>query len=346
MSYSSSRSGVQPEPQPLALKPKNVIAVLVLASAYLLVSYFLVGFHTDQLVVATLFVALYLASKPTRNFALGYSIFIVYWIIFNYMKAFPNYLVNDVHIGDVYRFEKNHFGIHLANGSVITANEYWLQRKNTFLDVLTGCFYLCWIPVPLLFGVILFYTKRKQFLRFSLTFLLVNLVGFAVYYIYPAAPPWYVQQFGFIFHPDTPGNVAGLQRFDDYFHSGIFKSLYAKSSNVFAAMPSLHSSYPLIVLYYGIKTRMKWLNIFFAIVMIGIWFSAVYTSHHYVVDVLAGIGCAIFGIALFELLMKVKWMQQFVNVLLRATAPAVKVKKGAEMELQEVVQKKNTNQVS
>ncbi|MNL81412.1 PAP2 superfamily protein [compost metagenome] len=34
-------------------------------------------------------------------------------------------------------------------------------------------------------------------------------------------------------------------------------------------------------------------------IMVGIWFSAVYTSHHYVLDVLAGILCAITGIALF-----------------------------------------------
>jgi membrane-associated phospholipid phosphatase len=34
--------------------------------------------------------------------------------------------------------------------------------------------------------------------------------------------------------------------------------------------------------------------------MVGIWFSAIYTSHHYVLDVLAGITCAIVGIALFS----------------------------------------------
>jgi inositol phosphorylceramide synthase catalytic subunit len=321
-----SANGREPEPPPRALQPKNIIAVLALAVAYLLLSHWLVGFHTDQLYVAGLFVGLYLASKPTRRFALGFSIFIMYWIVFNYMKAIPNYRVNPVHIAELYHFEKAHFGISLANGSVITPNEYWLLHHTTFLDVLTGCFYLCWVPVPLLFGVLLFYTKREQFLRFSLTFLLVNLLGFVVYYTYPAAPPWYVQQFGFSFHPATPGNVAGLQRFDDFFHTGIFKSLYEKSSNVFAAMPSLHSAYPLIVLYYGIRSRMKWLNIFFALVTVGIWFSAVYTSHHYILDVLAGISCAVLGIGLFHLLLKTGMMRRFMGLLMRATAPAPKVK--------------------
>ena len=65
-------------------------------------------------------------------------------------------------------------------------------------------------------------------------------------------------------------------------------------------MPSLHASYMLIVLYYGIKGRMKWFNLLFALIMLGIWFSAIYTGHHYILDVLAGILCAIFGIILFQ----------------------------------------------
>ena len=42
------------------------------------------------------------------------------------------------------------------------------------------------------------------------------------------------------------------------------------------------------------------MSILFATVMTGIWFAAVYTSHHYVLDVLAGIACAIIGIILFQ----------------------------------------------
>jgi hypothetical protein len=81
-------------------------------------------------------------------------------------------------------------------------------------------------------------------------------LGFVVYYAYPAAPPWYIQVHGFNFHPLTQGNTAGLARFDKYFNVTIFKSIYSKGSNVFAAMPSLHSSYPVIVVYYGIKNRL------------------------------------------------------------------------------------------
>lgn len=282
--------------------PRKILAAAAVTILYLAGSYFLIGFKTDQLFLAGLFNLLYFFSGTSRKFILGFSIFIVYWILFDYMKAFPNYLFNEVHIRDLYNAEKLLFGLE-DGGKIITPNEYWLQHHRTSLDILTGVFYLCWIPVPLAFAAYLFFRNRQDFLYFSITFVLVNMLGFIVYYIYPAAPPWYFQLNGDVFVSGTPGNTAGLGRFDQYFEAGIFRNLYAKSSNVFAAMPSLHSAYPVIVLYYGIRRREHLLvNLLFTVVMVGIWFAAVYTSHHYVLDVVAGILTACTGILLF------KWM--------------------------------------
>jgi len=278
---------------------RSVGLVSLLSIVYLLISYLVVGYQSDQVVLLVIFNTMFYLSSITRKSILGFSIFIVYWIIFDYMKAIPNYSVNAVHIADLYNFEKRVFGIHF-NNLLITPNEYWRLNRTTFLDVLSGIFYLCWIPVPLMFAIFLFFRSRQQFLYFALTFFLVNLIGFAVYYIYPAAPPWYMQYYGHVFHAATRGNTAGLVYFDKYFNVAIFKSIYAKSSNVFAAMPSLHASYPIIVLYYGLKNRLGLFNILLGIIMGGIWFSAVYTGHHYLVDVLAGIICAIIGLILFN----------------------------------------------
>jgi len=296
-----------------AVTIKSVTVVSIASFAYLLFSAFLVDFKSDQVVLVLIFNSLYYLSAVTRKFILGFAIFIVYWIIYDYMKAFPNYNYNPVHIADLYNFEKHLFGIHQQN-KLLTPNEYWRINGTTFLDIMTGVFYLCWIPVPLGFAAYLFFKKRRQFLLFSLTFVLVNLIGFVIYYIFPAAPPWYIQYHGFAFHALTVGNTAGLAKFDAYFHVSIFKSIYAKGSNVFAAMPSLHSSYPVIVLYYGIKNKLGVANIFFFAVMIGIWFSAVYLSHHYILDVLAGISCAVIGITLFNLLLsKASWFKRFID---------------------------------
>lgn len=309
------------ESEGVATISKNILIISAISAGYLLLSYLLIGFKSEQLVLVALFNVLYYLSKDTRRFIIGFSIFIVYWIIFDYMKAFPNYLYQDVDIAGIYHFEKNAFGIS-HKGVLLTPNEFLKVHANSFLDVLSGIFYLTWVPVPLIFAVFLFFTKRREFFYFSLTFLLVNIIGFVIYYLHPAAPPWYIQNYGYHFNALTPGNTGGLSRFDSFFGVSIFKSIYSKSSNVFAAMPSLHSSYPVIVLYYGLRNRMRYVNLLFALIMVGIWFSAVYSSHHYVIDVLAGIACAVVGISLFLLLIKrSRRLNKWIDLLMKVTQP-------------------------
>ena len=290
----------------------------IVSLSYLVLSYLLIGFKMEQLVLVLLFNGFYFASKVTRKFILGFSIFIIYWIIFDYMKAFPNYQFQSVSIGELYELEKKIFGFY-REGTLVTPNEFFNHNHTNVADVLTGIAYLCWVPVPLMFAGILFFRSRKYFFYFTLSFLLVNLIGFIGYYAYPAAPPWYVTQFGFDFHPATQGNAAGLARFDELLGLGIFENIYSKSSNVFAAMPSLHASYMLIVLYYGIRFGMKWYNIFFAIILLGIWFSAVYNNHHYILDILGGIFCAIIGIGIFQLWVRTKAGKRMISRLVSAT---------------------------
>ncbi|HET7899287.1 MAG TPA: hypothetical protein VFL47_16485, partial [Flavisolibacter sp.] len=111
---------------------------------YLLLSYFLIGFKTDQLVLVILFNSMYFASSGTRRLILGFSIFILYWIVFDYMKAFPNYRFNQVHIASLYHAEKAVFGI-ADKAKLLTPNEFFAGHVSTPIDLLAGFFYLCWV---------------------------------------------------------------------------------------------------------------------------------------------------------------------------------------------------------
>ncbi|ANI90812.1 PA-phosphatase [Arachidicoccus ginsenosidimutans] len=298
---------------------KNFLLTFGISALYLLLCCVLIGYKTEQSILIILFNVLYYLTSGTRKFILAFSVFIVFWVIFDFMKAFPNYKFSQVHIKDIYNLDKSWFGI-FDSGKKVSLNEYFYAHQKIFLDILAGCFYLCWMPVPILFGIYLFYTKKRAgYINFALTFLWVNLIGFVIYYVCPSAPPWYVQLHGFAFNPHTPGNTAGLGRFDAYFHLNIFHGLYAQSSNVFAAMPSLHASYPTVTLYHAIKNKQRWYaKIFFAIIMLGIWFTAVYASHHYLLDVLAGIACAVVGIISYNwLYKKVNFVHKFVDAYVK-----------------------------
>ena len=156
--------------------------------------------------------------------------------------------------------------------------------------------------VPIAFGLWLYLKgERKVYLRFAMVFLLVNLIGFAGYYIHPAAPPWYAMNYGFEPVLNTPGNVAGLGRFDELLGCSVFHSIYGRNANVFAAVPSLHAAYMVVAVAYAIMGRCKkWLIALFSVIMAGIWWTAVYSGHHYLIDVMLGISCALLGILVFE----------------------------------------------
>ncbi len=68
-----------------------------------------------------------------------------------------------------------------------------------------------------------------------------------------------------------------------------FHDLYARSANVFGALPSLHAAFPLLV-YLASRKSLKLRAV--RIAMLGYWllvvFSAVYLRHHYVIDVTLG----------------------------------------------------------
>ena len=282
---------------------KNIIINLLLVIGYLLWNKFIGAVRTEHYFLVILWLTAFYAHEKSRSFILGFSVFIVFWIIYDSMRIVPNYEVAHVHIKEPYEFEKSLFGIHL-NGSLLTPNEYFALNNSKFLDFLSGFFYLNWMPVPIGFGIYLYLKDKYLFLKYSFAFLFVNLLGFCIYYLYPAAPPWYVDFYGFDLKI-VPGNRAGLIRFDKLTGIPVFANIYNKNANVLAAMPSLHSAYPVVVLYYSIKKHLSLsIKIFLGIFMLGIWFSAVYSGHHYIIDVLAGILVAVFGLFIFEKLSK------------------------------------------
>lgn len=248
--------------------------------------------------------AILVAIKPTRKFALALTPWLVFACSYDGMRLLPNYEVNSIDTSGLYETEKSLFGITTATGTLIPGE--WFNLHNcAFADFLAGFFYLCWVPVPLGFAVYLYLKgKREMYLRFSIAFLFVNLVGFIGYYIHPAAPPWYVIEHGFKPILNTPGSVAGLGRFDELIGLPVFHSIYCNNSNVFAAVPSLHAAYMLVATIYAVISRQHKLCIcIFAFICMGIWWTAVYSTHHYIIDVLLGILTTIVALLILECLL-------------------------------------------
>lgn len=294
---------------------REIVTLVLCLIIWLAVTIIFVGFRPEHVFLALLIASMFLASEGSRKLVMALMPFAVFAVSYDWMNIVHNYEVNPIDVKGLYNAEKSLFGIATATG-VVTPNEYFAEHNCAVMDFMAGVFYLCWVPVPIIFGIGLYFVRqRKIYLHFALVFLLVNLIGFAGYYIHPAAPPWYVANYGFDAILGTPGNVAGLGRFDAMTGLPIFDFLYSRNSNVFAAVPSLHSAYMVIAFYYSLKAKCpNWLRFVFLIIVVGIWFTAVYSNHHYLIDVILGAGCAVLGIFLFEkCLMKWNKFAKFVE---------------------------------
>ena len=126
------------------------------------------------------------------------------------------------------------------------------------------------------------YLRRyERFTRFRNTILLANLIGLVGYAAMPTAPPWMFPAQGF---------VAGVS------HPSMAVSTF---DNPYAAMPSLHAADALIVGWFlAISCRNWWAKALWTLWPAWVWFCVIATANHYLLDVLAGIGVAVFSLLL------------------------------------------------
>ena len=291
-----------------------VIGTFVLI--YLSWTNFVVGFRDDHQTFIIFITLMFLAHRFTRTVVYCFIFFALFWIIYDSMRILPNYAVNDIHITQPYELEKWLFGIQYS-GNILTPNEYLKQNTHPLADFISGFFYLTWVPVPIALGIYLYFKEKALLLQFSAAFLFTNILGFLIYYIYPAAPPWYYETYGKHQFFDIPGSAAQLVRFDELIGIPIFENMYTKNSNVFAAIPSLHAAYPVVTWYYARKKQLYKVSWLILIDVTGIWFAAVYSNHHYIIDVLLGLVCAITGITIFEKFIKKQIFEDQITRYLR-----------------------------
>ena len=168
--------------------------------------------------------------------------------------------------------------------------EWFQQHSSPILDAIAAIPYGTFIFVVFGYAVYLYFRDFTGLQRFAWSFLILNVLGFVTYHLYPAAPPWYFDAYGC--HVDLAAHASegpALARVDAMLGFGYFHGLYGRSNDVFGAVPSLHSAYPLLLVLEGWRHNRwgPWLGMLaFSMTM---WFAAVYLDHHWVFDVLLGI---------------------------------------------------------
>jgi len=254
------------------------------------------GLRSDHILVGLLgFLDLY--NERTRLFLRRFFPFMLTGALYDSMRYFywPG-IAGRVHVAGPYLLERSWFGI-----GALTPNEWFAEHHWPALDLACGFAYLVYVGEYLALAFFLFFRGRFELLRkVALAFLIVNVLGFITYFVYPVAPPWYVAQYGLgPARLDVQPAAAAAARFDQLLGTHLFDHLYGRGVDVYGAYPSLHVAYPLMAVWAAFQVReLRWARApaigFFLLMCL----SAVYLQHHYVIDVLLGIGYAIATLAL------------------------------------------------
>jgi inositol phosphorylceramide synthase catalytic subunit len=281
-----SRAGAREWLLPSRTMPRRLWPPL-LGLAYIGLVAALGGLRGDHVLIGLLgFLDLY--NAKSRLFLKSFFPFILTGVLFDSMRYFYVRLIDGrVHTAEPYLLERAWFGV---GGR--TLNEIFQERHWAVLDVACGFGYLVYVAEYIILAMILFAQGRSgRAETFALCFLLVNLMGWITYFAYPAAPPWYIMQYGLgPAQMDVHPAAAAAHRFDVLLGTHVFDRLYGRGFATFGAIPSLHVAYPFIAAILAFRMpELRWARLPAIFFFLLICLSAVYLQHHYVIDVLLGV---------------------------------------------------------
>jgi hypothetical protein len=168
----------------------------------------------------------------------------------------------------------------------------WLQDRLYdphvvhWYDVLFTLVYTSYFIVPFALAGYFWARDRLAFHRFTRRLVTLSLAGLATYIAFPAAPPWLAGEMGLIdevHRTTTKGwEVIGVGT----------ASLFSKgqgSSNLVAAVPSLHTALvTLVVLFAWNRVRRRWLRPLLLLYPLAMGVTLMATGEHYFFDVALG----------------------------------------------------------
>ena len=205
-----------------------------------------------------------------------------------------------VHLCDLRAMDMRIASARIGGGARGSVHD-WLQLHDSLpLDLVAAIPYGTFIFVAIAFAIYLYVKDYERMRVFGWVFFAVNLAGFATYHLYPAAPPWYFHAHGCSVDLAASASEAPkLARVDTFLGIHYFHDFYGRASDVFGAMPSLHVAYPLLIVLFGWPVMHMPGRAFAVVFLVLMCSAAVYLDHHWIVDVLVGLGyaLAIFAVA-------------------------------------------------
>jgi hypothetical protein len=281
------------------------------------------GIRPDQIFFVLLMTILtYQRKKYIHLFLIDWLPAIVFLILYDMMRGIAPLLYEFVHVTEPYIWEKTLFGWFTGGEVPPLALQEWVRAHadslaKRLLDSFFTVFYILHFVSPMILMWVLWKIKkdRRMFYRFVYSFTILNFMALTTFILYPSAPPWYYYEYGDLqpsltHYGEAPG---GLIAMDNILELQIFTTVWATfNANYFAAVPSLHGTWPLVI---AIFTVIRFGRNYWPIFLYPLFtcIAGVYLNHHYIVDYI--IGWIYWGIAYMfcERILMPKFFDRFLD---------------------------------
>jgi hypothetical protein len=202
---------------------------------------------------------------------------------YDYLRGAVSVAPADAWVHPQIDFDRWLFGGHLPT--------VWLQDQLfdvthlRWYDFAVWCVYMSHFFVVWIVAAVLWKVAHHRYRRYATLAVLITLVAFLTYWLYPAQPPWLAGDLGTMEHVDRVVPIVwgdlGVPAAASMFENG------SGLVNLVAAMPSLHASFPFLLLLFFWPSGW-WVRIGLGLYTLAMTFALVYGAEHFVIDALVG----------------------------------------------------------
>lgn len=243
----------------------------------------------DRILILLVIAAL--GTGRVRQFFKDWSLFVVVILAWQFLSGISRQIGHlRPHVTEMIVADKA-----LFLGQVPTI---WLQQHFynphhvSWYDVAATVLYLLHFVIPMLAAFAFWLWRRPVFLEFMAAFLVLALAGFATYVLFPAAPPWWAADHGYLAHVYKVKD-SGIGITSSMSISALFSWFWSHGGwDQFGAVPSEHAAFPFLCFLYARRVwpRAGWILLGYCI---PVWVAVVYLGEHYAIDVIVGVVYAI-----------------------------------------------------
>ncbi|HKX72877.1 MAG TPA: phosphatase PAP2 family protein [Candidatus Saccharimonadales bacterium] len=224
--------------------------------------------------------ALFVVLGQARTFIIRFAPFLLLLLTYDSFRAIADDLNNNVHF-----WEMIHVDIWMFGGlPTAVLQDWWWHGYLQWYDFYFYFLYTIHFLAPVLLAVLFWKLRPNLYWPFVWGLVGLSFAAFVTYVVFPAAPPWMASDLGYI---EPIHRISS----DVWYAMGVtdFSKVYSElSPNPVAAVPSLHSAYPMLFALFLVKAfgwrRMGWVYVY----PVSMWVGVTYLGEHYVIDAILG----------------------------------------------------------